>query len=168
MKESWEIAELNALDLVKTGFPGAKLTKGTGSVNRDMDIIDEGLFVEVKSRNCKDIYITSADIRETISKISRRHGIWFFIYMNSDCSLYMIIEKSIYEKLILVAKPKPKIREILSIKCNESIIVHEKELELTTSEHGTFTVNTAHGTFYILNERDARMLLLLIKERINE
>lgn len=163
MKQLWEIAEDDALLLVRTGFPKAKKTKGTGAVSRDMDIIDTGLFVEVKSRNKEGVYIPALDIKETLSKIKRRHGIWFFIYMNNKYELYVIVEKKIFEIMKLAIKPQLELSEITKIQSNKSISANKEVIELLSSRPGYISIETCFGEFYLFSEKEFRIILTLIK-----
>jgi len=151
--ERWIMAEDEALKLVQLGFKNAKKTKGTGSVNRDMDISAEGLHIEVKSRKENDIYLTSLDLKETLSKVKRKKCIWFFVYMNLKCELYLIVLDRIYYMLSSISNINFETMD--TVVCKKSIKINYDMLRNAAELHKKICCNTKYASFYALTEMDA-------------
>lgn len=162
MQEKWQIAEDAALDIVKIGWPGATKSKNTGAINRDMDIIAPGLMVEVKSRQVPDIYLTSNDIIETIGKADKHKRLWFFIYMNNKCELFLIIRDLDYYKINILANCD--FNTYTHVKCGKTLNVKRDIINKASELKSKVSCNTKYCNFFILAERETYEFFKSLKD----
>lgn len=92
-KERWEILE----QFVQATFPGAMRTKGSGSVNRDGDLLAPRFLIECKCKAVGGISVSKAEILKATQQAIRKGKKPLIVFENETGRRFACVD---YDELV--------------------------------------------------------------------